>query len=215
MKRNVSILTAAVLAGMATMVCGMGAKPSSSPNGGGQQAQAATSGKGFPGLWIYSDDRNTKNRYAPSGWMGDHAGLKMDTASPDNPKSGKTTLKFSYKPTGPDKWVGVFWQDPANNWGERDGGYDLSGAKRLSFYARGAQGGEVLKEIKVGGIKGKFADSDEVPGGPIRLTDKWAHYTVELKGRNLAAISGGFCWVATAQDNPKGLTFYLDDIHFE
>jgi hypothetical protein len=39
---------------------------------------------------------------------------------------------------------GVVWQSPAGDWGEKPGGWNLTGAKRLVFKARGAKGGETL-----------------------------------------------------------------------
>jgi len=173
--------------------------------------------KNFSGLIVYTDDKSPKNHYVPSGWMGDHAGLKMDLASTEKPYSGATAVKFTFKPSSPNavRWAGVFWQDPPNNWGEKDGGFDLTGATKLSFWARGAKGGEVIKEFKVGGIKGNFADSDEISMGPVTLENGWKQYSINLKGRDLTAISGGFCWATDLDSNPDGLTFYVDEIRFE
>jgi hypothetical protein len=178
--------------------------------GGGKMA----SGKPFPGLWIYLDDGSFKNHFVPSGWMGDFAGLKMNTV-PGEAHSGKSALRFIYRPTVANGWVGVYWQDPANNWGEKDGGFDLTGARRLTFWARGYRGGEVLREVKMGGIKGRYPDSTQIVTGPIVLTRAWKQYSMNLRGRDLSAISGGFCWVADTKSNPHGLTFYLDDIRVE
>ena len=44
---------------------------------------------------------------------------------------------------GSQGWGGVVWQSPAGDWGDRPGGYDLTGAKRISFWARGDEGDEV------------------------------------------------------------------------
>ena len=101
--------------------------------GGGKTA----SGKPFPGVWIFLDEGSFKNHYVPSGWMGDFAGLKMTAVPSKEAHSGNSALRFMYRPTGADKWVGVYWQDPVNNWGEKDGGFDLTGAQRLTFWARG------------------------------------------------------------------------------
>jgi hypothetical protein len=38
-------------------------------------------------------------------------------------------------------WMVIYWQQPPNNLGDRKGGYDLTGAKQLSFWARGEVGG--------------------------------------------------------------------------
>jgi hypothetical protein len=41
-----------------------------------------------------------------------------------------------------DQWGGVVWQHPANDWGDANGGFNLTGAKKLTFWARGEKGGE-------------------------------------------------------------------------
>jgi hypothetical protein len=38
--------------------------------------------------------------------------------------------------------------------------------------------------------------------------------TINLTGKNLTHIIGGFGWVASAQQDPQGATFYLDDITY-
>lgn len=168
-------------------------------------------------LIVYTDDKSNKNHYIPSGWMGDYSGIKMDLASKDGPQSGTHCIKFTYKPSSETvvRWAGVYWQDPPNNWGEKDGGFDMTSAKKLTFWAKGAKGGELIKEFKVGGIKGAFSDSDEVAIGPITLGKTWKQYTINLKGRDLTAISGGFCWATDLDSNPGGLTFYLDEVKYE
>lgn len=226
MKTTKTVLITTGFLSAACVLFGAGAKPKhltppdeKAPSSSSQTAasKSASPAKGFAGLVVYVDEKAPENHYAPSGWMGDFGGLKMDTAWAGSPHSGKTSVRFSYKPTGTAgaKWIGVFWQDPPNNWGEKDGGYDLSGAERLSFWARGEKGGEIIKEIKVGGIKGNYSDSDEIVAGPITLETTWKQYSINLKGHDLSAISGGFCWSTDTANNPDGLTFYVDDIRFE
>lgn len=73
--------------------------------------------------------------WVPSGWMGAHESLTVDGENTDSPQEGKHCIKMRY--TGKGGWVGVAWQNPANNWGEQDGGYDLIGATHLELWARG------------------------------------------------------------------------------
>src|SRR6185295_16284279 len=113
------------------------------------------------------------------------------------------------------RWAGVYWVFPGSNWGTRKGGYDLSGAHKLSFWARGEKGGEVIQEFKIGGIAGKFRDSDTAGIGPIELSTEWKRYEIELEGVDLSYISGGFCWSTNLDRNKDGCTFYLDDIVYE
>ncbi len=165
---------------------------------------------------VYLDKGNRENHYIPSGWMGDYGDIKLNDQSPDNPHSGTTCMQFSYsaKKSQDRGWAGVYWQNPANNWGNKKGGFDLTGITKLTFWARGAKGGEVIQKVMVGGIKGTYPDSASVEMGPIELTDTWKEYTINLAGKDLSYINGGFGWVTTADLNPEGCTFYLDDITY-
>jgi len=166
---------------------------------------------------VYKDKNARENHYIPSGWMGDYGDIKLNDQSADNPHSGTTSMQFVYsgKKAQGQGWAGVYWQNPANNWGSKKGGFDLTGMTKLTFWARGAKGAEVIQKFKVGGIKGTYPDSAEIEFGPIELTDTWKEYTINLAGRDLSYISAGFCWVTTSDLNPEGATFYLDDIKFE
>lgn len=170
---------------------------------------------------VYGDYRAPGNHYIPSGFMGDYGDIKMNDQSMDNPHSGTACIKFEYTPKKSQGkgWAGVYWQNPAQNWGQKKGGFDLTGMTKLTFWARGAKGEEVIDKVKVGGIgmgqEKPYPDSSETEFGPIELTDTWKQYTINLVGKDLSYISGGFCWVTTADLDPEGCTFYLDDIQFE
>ena len=166
---------------------------------------------------VYSDKNSKDNHFIPSGWMGDTGDIKMNDQAADNPHNGTTAIQFVYsaKKAQGLGWAGVYWQNPANNWGTKKGGFDLTGMNKLTFWARGAKGGEVLQKVCVGGIKGTYPDSATVEMGPIELTDTWKQYTVNLSGKDLSNISGGFCWATNGDLNPDGATFYIDDIKFE
>ena|SRR5580765_2053177 len=168
-------------------------------------------------FYIYSDKGVRTNHYIPSGWMGDYGDMKIDEGSTENPADGRTAIKITYnaKAAQGANWVGIYWQHPANNWGEKPGGFDLKGYKRLTFWARGAKGGEKIAEFKVGGITGTFMDTDAVSIGPEELTKEWKKYTIDLKDKDLSKIIGGFCWSASRDDNPEGFTIYFDEIRFE
>ncbi|MCG2714589.1 MAG: hypothetical protein L6308_07115, partial [Candidatus Omnitrophica bacterium] len=166
---------------------------------------------------VYLDKNAKDNHYIPSGWMGDYGDIKMNDQSADNPHSGTTSIQFVYsaKKSQTQGWGGVYWQNPANNWGNKKGGFDLTGMTKLTFWARGAKGGEVIQKIMVGGIKGTYPDSAMVEMGPIELIDTWKQYTVNLVGKDLTYVNGAFGWTTTVDLNPDGATFYLDDIKFE
>ncbi|MDD5099065.1 MAG: hypothetical protein PHP35_01870, partial [Candidatus Colwellbacteria bacterium] len=154
------------------------------------------------------------NRYAPTGWMGDTADLTM-TDSITEPHSGETSLKFTYTPkAGREGWVGVYWMNKENNWGNEEG-LDLSGATKLTFWAKGEKGGETIDNISVGGVTGQYPDTAKVETGPIVLSNEWKKYEIDLTGKDLSSIIGGFCFSTSAQSAGDGITFYIDDIQFE
>ena len=168
-------------------------------------------------FYVYSDKGAQINHYVPSGWMGDYGDLKIDDRNTESPKSGKTAIKWTYnaKKAQGANWAGCYWQNPANNWGDKDGGFNLTGYKRLKFWAKGAKGGERIDTFKVGGITGPHADSDTESIGPITLTQEWKEYTINLANLDLQSIIGGFAWAASGDDNPDGFVIFLDEIRFE
>ncbi len=166
-------------------------------------------------LYVYTNDNSKANRFSPSGWMGDSMDLKFSGSYQINPSSGTSCLRISYLARGEKGWAGVYWQNPANNWGDRKGGYDLSGAKAVTFWARGEEASVKIAEFKLGGITGRYSDSDVAWIGPVKLKKKWKKYRIPLKGKDLSYINGGFCFVVLKSDNPRGCTFYLDEIRYE
>ncbi len=170
--------------------------------------------KMFP---VYTDARSPDNHYIPSGYMGDYNDIKIRQSWMENPRSGTTSIRIEYLPRVSQgaRWVGVYWQNPANNWGEREGGFDLSGATKLTFWARGETGEERIEEFKMGGLTGEYPDSDTAGIGPVILTREWKQYRINLEGKDLFYISGGFAWATNLDVNPEGCVFYLDDIRYE
>jgi hypothetical protein len=159
--------------------------------------------------------------FYPAGWMGDgetgtryinfHEGWKND------PHSVPTCVKITYNP-GPKGWAGIYWQNKPNSWGDKPGAnFQKMGYKKLTFWARGEKGGEVV-EFKAGGINapGKiYRDSFDVSTGRIVLEKEWKQYTIDLEDEDLSSVIGGFCWVAARSSNPEGLTFYIDDVYYD
>lgn len=162
--------------------------------------------------------------FIASGWMGDGETKKakqfiqLIEASEENPRSPPHCIKIVYTP-GTVGWAGIYWQNEPDNWG-RLAGEDLSGAgyRRLTFWARGARGGEIV-EFLSGGIDSgeRHKDSFKAKTKPRKITlgNEWKQYEIDLEGKKLSSVIGGFAWVASRSSNPNGLTFYLDDILFE
>ena len=99
--------------------------------------------------------------------------------------------------------------------GDEKGGFNLTGAKKLVFWARGEKGGEVVT-FKMGGVGmgHQYPDSDSATSDPITLTKDWKEYSMDLTGKDLSHIIGGFSWVGTAKENQSNITFYLANIYY-
>ena len=162
-------------------------------------------------LVVYAEAGDAET-YVPSGYMGNTKAVTMTPDCAEEPFAGKTCLRVEYRDAK--DWAGVVWQSPPNDWGDRPGGYDLSGAKRLVFRARGASGGETVT-FKFGllGPDKKYRDSASGETEKLTLDRAWKEYAIDLTGKDLSRIKTGFCWVLAADGKP--VTFYLDDVRFE
>jgi len=159
---------------------------------------------------VYDDGSDMP--YIPSGWMGNHAAIAMNDKHTDNPHSGRHCMQFQYRAA--DNWGGIIFQHPANDWGDAPGGFDLSGASKLTFWARGEKGGEKVNFV-MGVLKGdaKYPDSASAELKDVVLTAEWKQYTIDLSGKDLSRIKTGFGWSLGGQGAP--VTFYVDDIQYE
>jgi len=165
---------------------------------------------------------NIHDVFIQSGWIGDgeeyNKYISFSSFNVDNPHSAPLCIKISYQ-FGPSKWAGIYWQNEPNNWGDEPGNdYSRKSLRKLTFWARGEAGGEVV-EFKSGGINisGKrYKDSYVASTGSQKLTKEWKQYEIDLSQADLSSVIGGFCWIARAEDNTgKEIIFYLDDIYFE
>lgn len=177
-------------------------------------AVAVIAAPAYKPFYVYSDEK-TQNHYYPSGWMGDTQDLKLSGAYQNDPRLGKTCLRITYLAKGPKEWAGIYWQNPPNNWGAAKGGYNLRGASFVTFWAKGQNGGERINEVKIGGLTGKYPDSDVAWMGPISLQNEWTQYRLKLAKKDLSYIVGGFCFTLSRSDNPHGCTFYVTEIRYE
>lgn len=160
---------------------------------------------------VYSEADRDKPPYVPTGWMGNAKAMKLDEACKTQPHSGQTCLKFDF--TASDGWGGIVWQSPPNDWGDKPGGWDITGAKQLSFWARGEKGGEVVSfQLGILGKDKKFSDSANGKLENVKLTTEWQQFQIDLAGKNLTRIKSGFVVNVASSGNP--ITLYLDDIQY-
>lgn len=163
-------------------------------------------------LVVYAEGDRANPPYVPSGYMGNAGAIKMDEKSTASPHAGKTCLKVDY--TASDNWGGVVWQSPLNDWGDKPGGWNLTGAKKLTFWAKGDKGGEVVTFLfGLIAIDKAYHDSATGKLDKVALTKDWKQYTIDLAGKDLSQIKTGFAWTLASTGRP--ITFYLDDVKFE
>lgn len=173
-------------------------------------------------------DAELDHHFTPSGKMGDAGDIEFTDTFESSAHSGRTSIRISYVPTGrgpnecdyppPCRWAGTYWQHPPNNWGRdeiwKGQGYDLTRYTELVFWARADRPSAI--EFKVGGIIGPYGDSLKYPRGVLaKLDTDWREFTIDLRSADLTHVIGGFAWVTNHETNPRGVTFYLDDIQFQ
>ena len=149
--------------------------------------------------------------WVPSGFMGNVDDLSLDGADAEGAAVGEAGIRIQY--TGRYGWAGIAWQHPANNWGDQEGGFDLSGATELQLLARGEYGGESVS-FGVGLLGNDTAnpDSGQAKIDNIKLTDEWQRFRIPLGELDLTSIKTGF--VVTVQGRSTPVTIYLDEIRY-
>lgn len=160
------------------------------------------------------------NQYIASGYMGDTDNIELFEAWKDVPydttDNDSACVKISYT-AGSQGWAGIYWQNRANNWGDYPGeDFSGSGYTAITFWARGEKGNEVV-EFKAGDTNDPnkpHKDSFRATAGRVTLSKQWKKYRISLLNKNLSSVIGGFCWVASGNANPRGLTFYLDSVQY-
>ena len=160
-------------------------------------------------FYVYKDD--IEMPYFPSAYMGNYNALEIDMNHTREKHSGKTSMRIHYKERS--GWYGIGLVDPANDWGDILGGYDISGAKTFSFWAKSDFGG-VSAKIGFGLIgKDKTYPDSAIEAKEIPLDSKWRKFTIKLKKSDLSCIRSGFVLFANAYGSPHKI--YIDDIVFE
>ncbi|OGX26209.1 MAG: hypothetical protein A2787_03045 [Omnitrophica WOR_2 bacterium RIFCSPHIGHO2_01_FULL_48_9] len=184
----------------------------------GVQSRTINAAPQFQPFYVYLDKGSKGNHFIPSGFMPNGQCLKLEERWKEDCAAGETCIRIIYDTdcsSRDQRWAGIYWLNPANNWGNQKGGFNLTGAHKFTFWARGEKGGERIEEFKIGGISGDYPDSDMAMIGPVILTKEWRQYAVDLRGKDLSYISGGLSWAANVDANPESCTFFLDDLKYE
>ena len=111
-----------------------------------------------------------QHHFSPSGWLGDYeAAIDLATNCTTQPHDGNTCIKVAYSAEGEVGWASGYWLHPKGNWGER-AGHNIEAAVRLTFWARGEKGGEVVS-FKMGGFAFTIARADNPKAGTFCLDE--------------------------------------------
>ncbi len=184
-------------------------------------------------FYVYKDAGSACNHFNLRSLMpNESAFASMDECYKGNPHSGSTCIQCTYEASGRN-WGGFFFQNgvmfpheatPRENWGDYpNAGYDLTGATELTFWAKGHDGGEQVR-FDIGGIgwrgdtpAAEFPESiPRISTGYIQLSSEWNQYSIDLSGKDLSYVLGGFSWVTSSgRNNGQNVVFYLDDIRFD
>jgi hypothetical protein len=163
-------------------------------------------------LVIYDEASRKQLPYMPSGWMGNTKSLKFDPACPIKPHSGQTCIKIEY--TATDQWAAIAWQHPETDFGDKPGGWNLTGAKHLSVWLRGETGREkVTIEFGILGKDKKFPDTAKGKLENVALSTEWRQFRLDVTGKDLTRIKTGL--VISLRGEGKPTTIYLDDCRYE
>ena len=163
---------------------------------------------GLP-FYVYKDNKDLP--FAASGYMGDYKYMDVDLNYTKDVHSGKTAIKISYNSKG--GWYGLAFQDPANDWGDILGGYDISRAKTFSFWAK-SNSWDAKVKFGFGLIdKDKPFPDTAKKSIEISLSKQWQKYTIKLRKEDLSCIRTGF--VLFSEGNGTPYEIYVDDIVFE
>ena len=188
-------------------------------------------------VYVYRDFGDTENHYTQKALM---AGMDesmvhdMNENWQEGSYSGSSCIRCE-QITREGDWGGWLFLNgylpegsnvPALNDGTVDGqGLNLSGAEKLTFFARGEKGGEQVEFFTCGfGYNSEwniptvpFPDSSmKKSTGVVTLTREWTQFSVDLTSADMSSIVCGFGYVLKGNAFGNGeKVFYLDEIRFE
>jgi hypothetical protein len=156
--------------------------------------------------------------YSPDGYFGDGevAGfLDLVKACPQRAPGGQgDCYTLTYK-VGIKRYAGIFWQHPHNNWGFAPGHQVTPGATRITFQARGQNGGEVLTAGAGQMDTLPHHDSFKLEEKTVGLTTAWTQQEVPFRSVSYQGddgVLGAFLISLAAPADDATTVLYLDDI---
>ena len=172
-------------------------------------------------VYIYKD-HGLPGDFIPAGYMPDGRGLSQNTSQTDSPHTKPHCIR-SFVGFSDSPWVGMYFLldekwEPVRSFNLFDELKAKQGDPiKCRFWARSKEGASV--QFKVGGIThGRIDDSLRIPVSTryTKLTPDWKMYEMDLTGKDVSSLVGGFLWVADRGHNRKAnqISFDLDTIYF-
>jgi hypothetical protein len=162
--------------------------------------------------------------FVPGGYMGDGevspTAIAVDTKTcrqPRPPAAAGDCYRFTYTPAAK-AWAGVYWQYPEKNWGANPGKQIEAGATKVTFYAAGATGREMIEFIAGGENDMHLPYRDSFTARKtIALTTVSTQYQLDIAGTTYdSGVLGAFAWsVGVPLGSTTPVEFYLDTIRWE
>lgn len=158
---------------------------------------------------------DVQSAFFESSWQGDFSQITIpmdlveDACMTRPPGAVGRCSKWRYTPSAAvaPTWAAVAWVNRADANYTHDPVCLATGATRISFWARGVKGGEI---VSFGG-----GSALEVP---ITLSDEWREYEVPLEGVTYTTPDGvqpnGFSWKVDPGEPAEIVEFFIDSIQF-
>lgn len=162
-------------------------------------------------VYVFTTEKDKKCYYNKFEFFGDISDIIVSISSDTLTNKGLPSVKIEYSPKKKDlRWVCLYFVPPVQKLG-----YDITGVEKITFFAKGEKGKEVITSLGIGGLKkGVISDTDIFQTGTIKLTKEWQKYSFGIIG-DLSYIVGGFFIILELKDNPTGAVIYLGDIYYE
>ena len=180
--------------------------------------------------------------FAATGYEGDYAsiintgdatGAACGALSPASPRAAKAKCwKVTYNVPGGDAampttgFAGVVWQANVqpmgggtyyNNFGVAPGVVPPAGATEVSFWAKGAVGGEMVMFGVGSTATAPCTDSVVAPAITVSLTTTWTQYTIPFPTpiNYSAGQINAFNWGVAGAASGTSVSFYFDDVQWD
>lgn len=154
-------------------------------------------------------------KYPATDSIGAKRRIRLEKAEPTQAHSPPDAWRIEFDEKG--GFAGICWKNRAGNEGEAPGD-DLSAAgyRRITFWAKGEAGGEVV-EFRAGGlgnVKTRYRETFDVTAGKLKLGTSWTEYSLYVSNADLSSVMTPFCALFHQEDNPGKAVIYLDDIQY-